>query len=168
MNKKIIIEKVINNQQIKTVEKLADEIWNQHFIPIIGKAQVDYMLEKYQSKKALLEQIKKGVLYYLIKTGKDYIGYFGVLPKKETLFLSKFYIKLSERGKGVGKKIILFIENVAKENSLIKISLTVNKYNTGTIKAYEKMGFKNVESIVQDIGNGYIMDDYKMDKNLKN
>ena len=168
MNQKIIIEKVIDNQQIEIVEKLADEIWNQHFIPIIGKAQVDYMLEKYQSKKAVLEQIKKGFLYYLIKTDNGYIGYFGVLQKKETLFLSKFYIKLSERGKGVGKKIILFLENFAKENRLHSIILTVNKYNTGSIKAYEKMGFKNVESIVQDIGNGYIMDDYKMDKNLKN
>ncbi len=168
MNKKMIIEKVINNQQIEIVEKLADEIWNQHFIPIIGKAQVDYMLEKYQSKKALLEQIKKGFLYYLIKTDNGYIGYFGVLPKKETLFLSKFYIKFSEQRKGFGKKIILFIEDLAKEKGVFSIILTVNKYNTGSIKAYEKMGFKNVESIIQDIGNGYIMDDYKLQKNLKN
>jgi RimJ/RimL family protein N-acetyltransferase len=49
---------------------------------------------------------------------------------------------------------------------LNKIALTVNKNNVNSIKAYEKMGFKNVGSVVQDIGSGYVMDDYKMEKTL--
>ncbi len=161
------IEEVLNKQQIKIVEKLACEIWNQHFIPIIGKAQVDYMLDKFQSKKGLSEQIKKGCLYFLIKTDDNYIGYLSVLPKKNELFLSKLYIKSSERGKKIGKKAIEFVENLAEKKGLHRITLTVNKYNTNTIKAYEKMGFTNISSIVQDIGNGFIMDDYKMEKMLK-
>ena len=46
------------------------------------------------------------------------------------------------------------------------IELTVNKYNSGTIAAYEKMGFEKVRPAVFDIGGGYIMDDYIMKKSL--
>ena len=157
-------EKVINEKQIKSVEILASEIWYQHFIPIIGKSQVDYMLDKFQSAQAIAKQINQGFFYYLILTEKGYIGYFGFLPKKNELFLSKLYLKSSERGKGFGKNAVNFIKKLAEEKQLKKISLTVNKYNTDTIKTYKKMGFLNTGSVVNDIGNGFVMDDYIMEK----
>lgn len=44
--------------------------------------------------------------------------------------------------------------------------LTVNKNNVKAIRAYEKTGFKNIGSLVQDIGNGFVMDDYKMEQTV--
>jgi RimJ/RimL family protein N-acetyltransferase len=158
------IEPVLNDSKIEIVVNLAYEIWNEYFIPIIGKAQVDYMLEKFQSRKAISEQIKNGFLYYLIRSSNDFIGYIGIHPKQDELFLSKIYIRSSERGKGYGRKAIQFFEKLAQEKGLRKITLTVNKSNTNTIKAYEKFGFRNLGSVVQDIGNGFIMDDYGMEK----
>ena len=38
----------------------------------------------------------------------------------------------------------------------------VNKYNSNSIAAYEKMGFLNLGPTVADIGDGFIMDDYIM------
>ena len=49
------------------------------------------------------------------------------------------------------------------ENCYNKIRLTVNKYNQYTIDAYNKWGFKTVDSVVTDIGNGFVMDDYIME-----
>ena len=161
---KMVIERVSNRSQIEIVEKLAYEIWNEHFIPIIGKAQVDYMLEKFQSKKAISEQIENGFLYYLIKTNNNLVGYMGVCPRESELFLSKIYIRSSERGRGCGRKALEFLENLAIEKGLSKITLTVNKNNTDTIKTYVKLGFRNLGSVVQDIGSGFVMDDYKMEK----
>ncbi len=163
----MIIEEVLNNQQINIVEKLACEIWNQHFIPIIGKSQVDYMLDKFQSKKALSEQIKQGFSYYLLKNNNNYIGYLSILPKEKEMFISKLYLKFSERGNGFGKKSIQFVGKLAKKKGLNRITLTVNKYNLNSIKAYEKMGFKIIGTIVQNIGNGFLMDDFKMEKTIK-
>ena len=60
------IEAVTGYDQVETIEGLADEIWNEHFTRIIGKAQVDYMLDKFQSKEAITEQINNGFLYFLI------------------------------------------------------------------------------------------------------
>ncbi len=158
------IEPVQSEREIEIVVNLAYKIWNEHFIPIIGKAQVDYMLEKFQSKKAISEQIKDGFLYYLIRINKECIGYIGIHPKQDELFLSKIYIRSSERGKGYGRKAIQFLEKLGREKGLKRITLTVNKNNTDTIKAYEKFGFKNTGSVVQDIGSGFIMDDYGMER----
>lgn len=162
----MLIDKVSAENQIEIIADLACEIWNEHFTPIIGKAQVDYMLEKFQSKKAITEQIENGFLYFLIKNNNDYIGYLGVLPKEGQLFLSKLYIISAERGRGYGRKAIEFIEKLAIDKGLSKISLTVNKNNSATINTYIKLGFENCDSIVQDIGKNFVMDDYKMEKDV--
>ncbi len=162
----MLIEIVSGENQIETIEGLACKIWNEYFTSIIGKAQVDYMLEKFQSKKVITEQIENGFLYFIIKNNNEPIGYIGVLPKENQLFLSKIYITSAERGKGHGRKAIEFLVNLAIEEGLNKISLTVNRNNSATIKTYKKLGFEIRGSIVQDIGNNFVMDDYKMEKDI--
>lgn len=160
------IKKASNKDQLNTIENLAYEIWSQHYTPIIGKQQVDYMLGKFQSVEAMTEQIKKGFLYFLILNNNVPVGYMSVDILSETLFLSKFYVTEAERGKGYGRTMITYLETFAKEKNLNKISLTVNKYNTGSIKMYEKVGFVISCSVVKEIGEGFIMDDYQMEKIL--
>ena len=46
------------------------------------------------------------------------------------------------------------------------IYLTVNKQNTVPIKVYQKFGFIIKEAIIIDIGNGFVMDDYIIEKKL--
>jgi ribosomal protein S18 acetylase RimI-like enzyme len=158
---------VSTDNQIKIVESLAREIWAEHYIPIIGKVQVDYMLDRFQSKQAISEQIRTGVLYFLMREYNEFIGYIAVQPKGVELFLSKIYVKSSRRAKGYGKKAIQFAEKLAQEKGLRKIVLTVNKSNVSAIEVYDKIGFRNVGSLVQDIGNGFAMDDYKMEKTVR-
>jgi len=164
------IIRVSGRRLIKTVALLAREIWTEHFTAIIGKGQVDYMLAKFQSEEAIAQQIEnEGFLYYLLKDeGGEYVGYAGVVPdeNKEELFLSKLYIKCDKRRKGYAKKAMRFVEDLARQMGLDKITLTVNKSNTIAIEAYRKMGFENVGSIVTDIGGGFVMDDYKMEKSV--
>ncbi len=157
---------VKTEDEIKRLEELAREIWTEHYIPIIGEKQVSYMLEKFQSKQAITEQLKNSFYYYFIEAKNKTVGYLGVQIRQSELFLSKIYVRSSERGNGYAKSAINFIEKFAKDNNLDKIRLTVNKNNLTTIKIYEKIGFKIVESIVQDIGEGFVMDDYVMEKIL--
>ena len=42
--------------------------------------------------------------------------------------------------------------------------LTVNKGNDLGIRAYKGTGFQIVEAVVTDIGEGFVMDDYVMEK----
>jgi RimJ/RimL family protein N-acetyltransferase len=156
---------VIRQQQIAIIEVLAREIWTEHYTPIIGRDQVEYMLGAFQSKDAISAQIEtEGYRYFLMEEEGAHIGYMAVQSMRDELFLSKIYIKASWRGRGFGKRAIQFLENCAAGLHLRKISLTVNKNNIHSIKAYEKMGFKNLGPVIQDIGNGFIMDDFKMEK----
>ena len=162
-----MLVKVRNEKGCLLIEVLAKEIWSEYYTPIIGKNQIAYMLEKFQSKETIINQIKnKQFSYYIIKENNEPVGYIAVQLKKEGLFLSKFYVKSLQRGKGHGRQVMNFIEKLAKEKDLTKILLTVNKNNSNSIKAYERMGFQKVDSVIQDIGCGYVMDDYKMVKSL--
>jgi len=155
--------RVISIEDIKIIASLANSIWNEHYKPIIGLEQVTYMVEKFQSVEAISSQIKEdGFEYYRIDHAFEPSGYIGIKRAGDELFLSKFYILKSRRGKGLGKRGKDFIIERAKAVGAKCISLTVNKGNINSIKAYEKMGFKNLGPVVADIGNGYIMDDYMM------
>lgn len=157
---------VSTENQIAVIETLAREIWTEYYIPIIGKDQVEYMLSRFQSKQAVEQQIASGVLYFLLEECKEFVGYIAVHPRDNDLFLSKIYVQTSHRSKGFGKKAVQFAEALARERGLRKIMLTVNKNNTDAIRAYEKMGFKKAGSLVQDIGSGFVMDDYALEKTV--
>ena len=162
-DKQVDIVPAKNLNEIKIIADLASLIWNEHYEPIIGKEQVNYMIEKFQSFEAISSQIKEDDFeYYIINHAFEPSGYIGIKPSGNEMFLSKFYVLQNKRGKGLGKKGIEFILRQAKAIGAGCISLTVNKENINSIRAYEKMGFKNLGPIVTDIGNGFIMDDYFM------
>ncbi len=144
------------------IARLAAVIWHEHYIPIIGKLQVDYMLDKYQSATAIEKQVAMGYEYYIMTFEKTPVGYISIKKEAESLFLSKIYVLSSYRGKKIGKTAMNFIEKKAKDYQLKNIRLTVNIHNTNSIKAYETLGFVNIGALVTDIGNGFVMDDYQM------
>ena len=147
------------------IEELANVIWRHHYIPITGIGQVEYMLKKYQSAVAISKQIEdEGFEYFILTFENTPVGYISIKKEKSTLFLSKIYVLSDYRGKKIGKAAMAFIEDKAKTYQLKTISLTVNKDNTNSIKAYEKLGFMNTRALVKDIGGGYVMDDYQMEK----
>ncbi|MFC4219471.1 GNAT family N-acetyltransferase [Flagellimonas marina] len=157
---------VRSKSDIKTVASLARTIWTEHYTPIIGLGQVNYMLNRFQSAKAIQDQLEKEIAYYLLQFKEEFVGYFSFDIDEDFLFLSKLYVLKSARGNGIAKTAITFMESYSRERGIPKIRLTVNKYNSNSIKAYEKMGFVNVDSIIQDIGNGYVMDDYVLEKDI--
>ena len=157
------ISLVTTAPEVAMVADLAKIIWNEHYVPIIGQAQVDYMLGKYLTQETISEQIKQeGYEYFLISSSEQPIGYIGIVEKSNELFLSKLYILNSERVKGIGRFGIDYLVARCKVNRLAFITLTVNKNNLNSIRAYEKMGFEKYGEVVSDIGSGYVMDDFLM------
>mgnify|MGYP000344268608 CR=1 FL=1 len=149
------------DSEIQNIATLAEEIWNQHFVPIIGKAQVDYMVEKFQSYPALKSQIENdGYEYYQIYSSHTLVGYTGIHQEKDALFLSKLYIKEDFRGQHLATEAFQFLVNLCKERKLNRIWLTCNKHNSNTLAIYDHLGFKITNEQVADIGNGFVMDDY--------
>lgn len=151
---------------LKLIENMANTIWHEHYTPIIGAEQVKYMLDKFQSVQTMRDQINKGYQYFLIYSNENALGYLSFEKRKNVLFLSKIYLVKSERGKGIGRKAMEFVISVAKGLNCAKVSLTVNRFNKNSIRAYENVGFEKKGALVQDIGNGFFMDDYLMEKTI--
>ena len=163
----IDITPVRDSAEIETVARLAHEIWNEHYGPIIGLAQVQYMVAKFQSAAAVTGQIADGLEYFLIGWEGVPAGYFAFerQPAKRSLFLSKLYVRKDMRGHGLARHALSQIDSVCRGASLTTIWLTVNKRNPA-IGTYERLGFKNVAAVVADIGGGFVMDDYRMERTV--
>jgi ribosomal protein S18 acetylase RimI-like enzyme len=151
--------------QIAAVAALAAEIWRGHYTPIIGAAQVEYMLAKFQSAEQIYKEITENECTYFIATQKDrdiLTGYCAVQPQEDCLLLSKLYILDGFRGRGIARRFMDEVTSLCQEHGLNKIRLTVNKNNSNAVAAYRKMGFETVDSVKVGIGGGFYMDDYVM------
>jgi ribosomal protein S18 acetylase RimI-like enzyme len=166
LNRVIEFRRVTSGKDVAEVSRLAREIWDEHYPGIIGQDQVDYMVAKFQSVDAIGEQIAAGYEYYLILHHDAAVGYLAVVPEPETstLLLSKIYVRKQSRGLGIGKSALRLAEAVCRKRGLRAIRLTVNKHNIRSIRWYEHMGFTNSGPTVRDIGGGFLMDDFLMEK----
>lgn len=159
----INFQEVFSDKELQKIEAMASIIWHEHYTPIIGVHQVKYMLDKFQSVHTMNEQIDTGYHYFIINDQDQPLGYLSFNKRNKDLFLSKIYVLKESRGKGIGKKSMKFVVDAAKGLGCEKVSLTVNKFNHNSIKAYERVGFINKEALIQDIGGGFVMDDYLME-----
>ncbi len=150
-------------QDLNTISNLAREIWNQHYISIIGKEQVDYMLDKMYNLDSLTDQLfNKKHVFYLIKLDNLNIGFISISSEnKKDCFLHKFYINQNKANSGIGTETLKQIESLLVPKTL---TLTVNRQNFKSINFYFKNGF-TIQSVEDfDIGNGFLMNDFVMIK----
>lgn len=149
--------------EAQIVAALAHDIWTEYYIPIIGAAQVDYMLREFQSAARIAQDVRdKGFRYWIAEDGEVPIGYCGAVLESTRVFVSKIYILKSHRGRGVSRRFLETLESWRSEAQVPTIELTVNKYNSDTIAAYTRLGFVITQDLVADIGGGFVMDDYLM------
>lgn len=147
---------------------LADEIWHEYWPAIIGARQTDYMVEHFQSLEAIeLDVREHGYEYWFLRDGDGRIvGYTGGRVESETnrYFISKIYLLADQRGKGYASQSIAFYERLCRERGLDAMYLTVNKHNELGIRAYLAKGFETIDAVETDIGGGFVMDDFIMQK----
>ena len=162
MANEIVFRKVNLNESEK-LSILAKKLWHGAYDNLkgIGKAQVDYMTEKFQSPVAISDQMQNGGYeYYFIEYDKKTAGYVGIQRQENSLFLSKIYLDSVYFGKGIGQKSLLVVKKIAQDYGYKEIYLTVNKNNVRAYTAYERFGFIRTSECVTDIGGGFVMDDY--------
>lgn len=158
--------------QVEDIAQMAEVIWREHYLPILGEEQISYMLATLQSEDKMVQDIASGQTeYFIIEAGFLEIGYLAIEWQESTLFLSKLYLLNEARGHGHAYTILKQLIQMATVREVINIELTVNKHNTGAIRFYEKAGFRQIDAVVSDIGGGYVMDDYvyrlEIEKNME-
>lgn len=158
------LEKV-EGKNLETIAKLAYQIWNIHYPPIVGQAQVDYMLQRFYNLDALKKQLAEGQQFYLINNKSKPIGFISISHKDQgNYFIHKFYIDSAIQGKGYGEQTFEIIKQmIGTKETAFTIQLTVNRQNYKAINFYFKLGFIIKEVADFDIDNGYQMNDFIME-----
>lgn len=149
------------------IAALAGEIWRAHYTPIVGSEQVEYMLATVESAANIRAQMNAGHAYYVLTEEGVLVGYLSVVsePAHGRMKLNKFYLSAQARGAGLGRQALSFVEDLCRAQELTTLWLLVNKANP-TVAIYERLGFSRTESLVTDIGSGFVMDDYRMEKRV--
>ncbi len=156
-------------RDIDPVIAMAREIWATHYVPIIGRAQVDYMVNMRFTPETLRSYIDAADRWLdVLRYDGRIVGYCGysLLPAPGEMKLEQLYLHESMRGKGLGGLMARHIENRARSYKRSVLMLQVNRHNKDSIAVYRKLGFTVREEVVSDIGGGFVMDDYVMEKRL--
>ena len=155
-----------SREDISLLAKMAEEIWTEHYAGLLSGEQIGYMVEKLQSERAIGEQLAhQGYAYYFLMDGEERAGYLAIQRQGDgRLFLSKLYLYKERRGKRIASRALAFLEALCREEGLSSIWLTVNRGNAGSVAVYQRLGFRTVRSEATDIGSGFVMDDYIMEK----
>jgi ribosomal protein S18 acetylase RimI-like enzyme len=118
------------------------------------------------SGPSLEKQMKEGAQFVIVYEHEMPVGFASFQEIRPALYkLHKLYVLPSQQGKGTGRLLIDFICTISKENGASAIQLQVNRNNKAK-DFYTKNGFVVVEAAAFDIGNGYVMDDYIMQRNF--
>jgi GNAT superfamily N-acetyltransferase len=104
-------------------------------------------------------------MIYEDETNLGFIGIEHNYNDKAVTKIHKIYLLPETQGKGIGKKVIDEIGKLALDNNSTALILNVNRFNTA-LGFYKKIGFEIVDEVNIDIGKGYLMEDYVMEKKL--
>lgn len=148
---------------IDKTSKFASEVFIDYYNNLIGNKQATYMANLFLSKQKINELIDNGAMFRLLVEDDKIIGFSEYLKEENKVFLSKLYVQKDYRGKGYGRILFEDCLDYTKRCGLDTIYLTVNKHNTPSYETYLHLGFKVTDSVVNDIGEGYVMDDYIME-----
>ena len=146
---------------LPAVRSLADDIWRRCYADLLPAGQVDHMLAAMYGVEELRRNLRDGIRIELIG---DAIGYlaFGRVSTEGQVHLHKLYLKPEHHGRGIGQAALAHVLAAAARSGAEAVSLRVNKGNARAIRAYQKAGFETIGALCQDIGGGFVMDDFVM------
>ncbi|HEV7622071.1 MAG TPA: GNAT family N-acetyltransferase [Flavisolibacter sp.] len=165
-NKSVLSIKHASVDDVMLIRQLALAIWPQTYASILTPAQIDYMLAQMYSIEALSQQIENNNQFIITYRDGEPVGFASYSEFAPSSYkLHKLYVLASQQGRGTGRFIIDQVINDIKPKQARMLQLNVNRNNKARI-FYEKLGFKIIRNEDINIGEGFFMNDYVMEKQL--
>ncbi|MBS1189234.1 MAG: GCN5-related N-acetyltransferase [Rhodocyclaceae bacterium] len=168
MNDQLKIDiRPVTPPDVPAIAALAREIWQATYPGIITQAQIDFMLEQRYGVERLYDDIEQPDkwLDQAFCAGRR-VGFAFCEICQGEFKLDRLYIHPDMQRRGVGGQLVTHTAERARRLGYLALVLTVNKRNDKAIASYRKYGFAIREEVVADIGGGFVMDDYVMEKRL--
>jgi len=154
-------------ESLQVVRDIADEVWPKTFAPILPPEQIPYMMRMMYAPEVMERELREGYRFAALLVDGVPSGYVSWSPyHADTAKLHKVYLLTSCHGKGFGRMMLDYVSETCRAAGFRRLRLNVNKHNERAISVYRRNGFETVESVKNDIGGGFFMDDYVMEKRL--
>ncbi|RZK83155.1 MAG: N-acetyltransferase [Pedobacter sp.] len=164
----MIILRKAKDTDIEIIQQIANNTWYDTYGAYLTVEQIKYMLEKMYNKGTLLLQLREGHTFLIAQQNDRDLGFAGFSPsnaEKNSYRLHKLYVLPAAHGKGIGKLLINEVFNTVKKAGGTSLELNVNR-NNAAADFYKSAGFIIKETVDLDIGNGFFMNDYIMEKSI--
>ena len=152
---------------IPTLESLARATWEPTYKHMLSKEQIDYMFDLIYNPEALQKQMQDGQTFLILFGDDKPLGFASYSLRnadKQLYKLNKIYLLAECHGKGLGRKLITYVENIARNLGARNLDLNVNRHNKAKL-FYESCGYYVHHE--EDLAIGpYWMNDYVMRKQL--
>lgn len=154
--------------EAEALVELAGRVWRAHYPGIISAEQIEYMLAQRYKHGLVRQLLARGDLWLAAREQGSLVGFAHGHPLEEGDFkLDKLYVDTGWQRRGIGGTLIAEVARRAREHGFTRLVLRVNRQNRQALDAYLKHGFTVATLIVEDIGGGYVMDDYVMVKGME-
>jgi ribosomal protein S18 acetylase RimI-like enzyme len=150
---------------VEAVCALARRVWREHYPPIIGSEQTEYMLAQRYAPRVVREEIESARIWWdTLRENGELVAFASSFAAQAPgeVKLDKLYVDTARQRRGYGRMLIDHTCERARRAGAATLILAVNKHNAKAIAAYMKHGFRIREAVVKDIGSGFVMDDYIM------
>ncbi|KVW96731.1 GNAT family N-acetyltransferase [Thiobacillus denitrificans] len=152
---------------VDAVSALARVVWQATYPPLISQAQIDAMLADRYAPERIREQLGDSLqAWWVARQARALAGFAHAILDESGCKLDKLYVHPALQRRGIGSLLLRAVEDWARRQQVRRLWLQVNRGNTQAIAAYEKYGFRIVESRVFELGDGFVMDDHVMDRML--
>ncbi len=150
-----------SDAELRRIEALARRIWPKTYDGILSPEQLEYMLHMMYDLSVLRRELAEGVCFRILYDGEIPIGFFSCGPYREGVAkLHKLYLDYDYHRLGLGSYMLQAAKQLLREAGYRHMLLNVNKNNRNALRAYERNGLMLEQAVVNDIGNGFVMDDY--------
>jgi GNAT superfamily N-acetyltransferase len=163
----VVTTRPATENDISLLRGLAERIWRSSYAAMIPPEQIDFMLGWMYGAEQIARELREGVVWELAFVGDQPAGFFSISIEDSTRAkLHKLYLVTEWQGAGLGQALLERAHELAAGRGASEIWLQVNKQNAPAIRAYERAGYSVERSAVFDIGQGFVMDDFIMQRAL--
>lgn len=153
--------------EAEALVELAGRIWRAHYPGIITPEQIEYMLARRYQPALIRQLIARGDVWLAARAAGALVGFAHGHPLSAGDYkLDKLYVDTGWQRRGIGGRLIAELGRRARGLGNDRLILRVNRGNTAAVDSYLKQGFRIATLMMEDIGGGFVMDDYVMVKEL--
>ena len=153
--------------EVAAVKPLATRIWWDCYRGMIPDAQISRMLDWMYDPARVADELRAGVRWEWLLLDGAPVGYLSWELQHGALHLHKLYLEKAWHGRGLGQRMLAHVEERARAAKASHVDLRVNRANDRALRAYRRAGYQRIADDVRDIGDGFVMDDHILRRDVR-